>query len=240
MEVRASPRDWIEVLKSIYPFLVNEGISNLVLFGSQAMSFYMKNPLRSKDLDLVTDQLGPKIFGELAKHLTGARPAGAEFRTTNVQTRPFDGRTMTTYSVEMQISKRPFILEIFDAVLDGRSPSVLTEHVQEETKWGVRLWVPTREAVVALRLCFRQPEGISRLNATRLNGFIRDNKTKIRHRKVGEIVVSWGKADLVRANLQQLKQYRQKITDQEKFLTAIKMAEQKPHSTTGYAKTNAT
>lgn len=229
MEVRASPREWIEVLKSAYPFLVNEGIGNLILFGSQAMSFYMRSPLRSKDLDLVTDQLGPKIFGELAEHLANRRPAGAEFRATNVQTRLFDGRVMTTYSVEMQISKRPFILEIFDAILDGRSPSVLTEHVQEDTRWEVRVWVPTREAVVALRLCFRQPEGINRLNATRLGSFIRDNKTRIRHRKVGEIVVSWGKADLVRANLRQLKKrYRQEITDQEKFLTAIKMAEHTP------------
>jgi hypothetical protein len=229
LEIRASAKEWIEILKSAYPFLVNQGIGNLILFGSQAMSVYMKNPLRSKDLDLVTDQLGPKVFGELTKHLANTRPAGAEFRTTNVQTRPFDGRIMTTYSVEMRISKHPFILEIFDAILDGRPPSALTEHVQEDMRWGVRIWVPTREAVVALRLCFRQPEGINRLNATRLNKFIEDNKMKIRHRKVGEIVVSWGKADLVRANLQQLKkQYRQKIADQEKFLTAIKTAEQRP------------
>jgi hypothetical protein len=228
MEIRASPKDWVEVLKSAYPFLINERIANLVLFGSQAMSFYMKNALRSKDLDLVTDQLGPKSFDALAKHLTDTRPAGAEVRTTNVQTRPFDGRRMTTYSVEMQISKRPFILEIFDAVLDGRSPSVLTEHVQEDKKWGVSVWVPTRDAVVALRLCFRQPEGINRLNAVRLNSFIRDNKTKISYRRVGEIVVSWEKADLVRTNLEQLrKQHSMKIIDQEKFLTAIEGAEKK-------------
>ena len=228
MEVRASPKEWVEVLKSAYPFLVNEGIGNLILFGSQAMSFYMKNPVRSKDLDLVTDQLGPKIFGELAKHLTNTRPAGAEFRTTNVQTRPFDGRMMTTYSVEMRILKRPFILEIFNAVLDGRPPSVLTEYIQQDKKWGVSVWVPSRDAVVALRLCFRQPQGISRLNATRLSNFIRDNKTQIHHRKVGEIVVSWGKADLVKTNLEQLRQqYSQKIIDQEKFLTAIEAAEKK-------------
>jgi hypothetical protein len=226
MEIRGSPKEWVEVLRSVYPFLVNAGISNLVLFGSQAMSFYMKNPLRSKDLDLVTDQLGPMIFDALARHLTDTRPAGAEFRTTNVQTRPFDGRMMKTYSVEMQISKRPFILEIFDAVLDGRPTSVLTEHVQEDKKWGVSVWVPTREAVVALRLCFRQPEGISRLNAVRLNSFIRDNKMRIRYRKVGEIIVSWEQADLVRTNLEHLrKQHRLKIIDQEKFLTAIQAAD---------------
>jgi hypothetical protein len=164
----------------------------------------------------------------LTNHLKNTRPAGAEFRTTNVQTMPFDGRMMTTYSVEMQISKRPFILEICDAVFDGRSPSILTEHSQKDVRWGVNVWVPSRDAVIALQLCFRQPEGINRLNATRLNSFIRDDKARIHHRKVGEIVVSWGKADLVKTNLQQLhKQYKQKITDQEKFLAAIKIAEQK-------------
>jgi len=190
------------------------------------MSFYMKNPLRSKDLDLVTDQLGPKLFEDLTNHLRNTRPAGAEFRTTNVQTKPFNGRMMTTYSVEMQISRRPFILEVFDSILDGRPPSILTEQVQKEARWGVDVWVPSRNAVVALRLCFRPPEGINRLNATRLNNFIRDNKARIDHQKVGEIVVSWGKADLVRMNLGQLhKRYRQKIKDQEKFLAAITTAQ---------------
>lgn len=225
-EVRASPSEWVEVLRAAYPFLVSGGISNLVLFGSQAMSFYMKNPLRSKDLDLVTDQLGPKLFEDLTNHLRNTRPAGAEFRTTNVQTKPFNGRMMTTYSVEMQISRRPFILEVFDSILDGRPPSILTEQVQKEARWGVDVWVPSRNAVVALRLCFRPPEGINRLNATRLNNFIRDNKARIDHQKVGEIVVSWGKADLVRMNLGQLhKRYRQKIKDQEKFLAAITTAQ---------------
>jgi hypothetical protein len=228
MEVRASPSEWVKVLRVTYPFLVSKGIGNLVLFGSQAMSFYMKNPLRSKDIDLVTDQLGPKLFEDLANHLKDTRPAGGEFRTTNVQTRAFDGRMMTTYSVEMQISKRPFILEVFNAVLDGRSPSILTEHVQKVVRWGLNVWVPSPDAVVALRLCFRQPEGINRLNATRLNSFIRDNKARIHDRRVGEIVVSWGKADLVKTNLDQLqKQYKQKITDQKKFLAAIRIAEQK-------------
>ena len=228
MEVRASPSEWVEVLRAAYPFLVSRGISNLVLFGSQAMSFYMKNPLRSKDLDLVTDQLGPKLFEDLTNHLRNTRPAGAEFRTTNVQTKPFDGHMMTTYSVEMQISRRPFILEVFDSVLDGQPPSILTEHVQKEERWGVDVWVPSRNAVVALRLCFRQPEGINRLNATRLNSFIRDNKARIDHQKVGEIVVSWGKADLVKMNLGQLhKRYKQKITDQERFLAAITFAQRK-------------
>jgi hypothetical protein len=228
IEVRASPREWIEVLRAAYPFLVSKGIGNLILFGSQAMSFYMKNPLRSKDLDLLTDQIGPKVFEDLTSHLKKARPAGAEVRTTTVHAVPFDERMMTIYSVEMQIVKRPFILEIFNAVLDGQPPSILTNYIQQGRKWGVSVWVPSRDAVVALRLCFRQPQGITRLNATRLSSFIQNSKTQIHHRKVAEIVVSWGKADLVKTNLEQLrKQYRQKITDQEKFLAAIEGAEKK-------------
>jgi hypothetical protein len=231
-ELRASPTEWIEILKAAYPFLVSKGVGNPILFGSQAMSFYMKHPLRSKDLDLVTDQIGPKVFEDLTSHLKSTRPANAEFRTTTIQTIPFDERMTTVYSVEMQILKRPFILEIFNAVLDGRPPSILSQYLQQGNKWGANVWVPSRDAIVALRLCFRPPQGISRLNATRLNSFIRDNKTKIHHRKVGEIVVSWGKADLVRTNLEQLrKQYSQKITDQEKFLAAIEAAEKKAFRT---------
>jgi len=228
VEVRASPNEWIEVLKAAYPFLVSKGIGNLILYGSQAMSFYMKNPLRSKDLDLLTDQIGPKVFDDLTSHLKSTRPSGAEFRTTTIQTIPFDERMMTIYSVEMQILKRPFILEIFNAVLDGLSPSILSPYLQQGKKWGVNVWVPSRDAVVALRLCFRPPQGISRLNATRLNSFIRDNEARIHRGKIGEIVVSWGKADLVRTNLDQLrKQYSQKITGQEKLLAAIEVAEKK-------------
>jgi len=49
---------------------------------------------------------------------------------------------------------------------------------------------------------------------------------QIRASKVDEIVVSWGKADLVKTNLEQLwKKHRQKMTEQEKFLAAIGAAE---------------
>jgi hypothetical protein len=225
-EIRASPKEWIEVLRSAYPFLLNHGVGNPLLFGSQAMSFYMKNPLRSKDLDLVTDQLGPKLLDELTKFLSETRPADSEVRTSTVQTRPFDGRIMRTYSVEMRIRNRPFILEIFDAVLDGQPPSILSECIQTGRKWGLNVWVPSRDALVALRLCFRQPEGISRLNAIRLNRFIQNNRAKINGRKIGDMIVSWGKADLVRKNLEQLKKlHKQEIFGQKQVLRAIEIAE---------------
>jgi hypothetical protein len=131
-EVRTSPKDWVAVLQVAYQALLNCGISNLLLFGSQAMSFYMNNPLRSKDIDLLTNQMGPTFLAELTKVLKEQHPAGAEVRTNDVHTRFFDGRTMRTYSVELRVRKRPFFVEIFDAVLDGQPPSVVTRSPREE------------------------------------------------------------------------------------------------------------
>jgi hypothetical protein len=227
-EVRASSRDWVAVLQVAYQALLNCGVSNLLLFGSQAMSFYLNNPLRSKDLDLLTDQMGPSFLEELTRVLTKQRPAGAEVRTNDVHTRFFQERIMRTYSVELRIGKRPFFVEIFDAFLDGRPPSLVAPHVQQGKKWNIDLWVPSREAVISLRLCFRQPEGISRLNASRLNLFIKGNKTRLSEQAIGKIIVSWGQAELVRKNLAQLqKLHNLKIIGQQKILEAIKNAEQK-------------
>jgi len=226
-EVRAGPKDWIAVLQVAYQALLNCGVSNLLLFGSQAMSFYMNNPLRSKDLDLLTDQMGPTYLDELTRVLKKQQPAGAEVRTNDVHTRFFQERIMRTYSVELRVRKRPFFVEIFDTVLDGRPPSIVTPYVQQGKKWNVDLWVPTPEAVVSLRLCFRQPEGISRLNASRLNLFIKENKAHLNDQSIGRIIFSWGQAELVRKNLGQLeKLHKIKIRTQEKILEGIKNAEQ--------------
>jgi hypothetical protein len=225
-EVRASPQDWVAVLQVAYQALLNCDISNLLLFGSQAMSFFMNNPLRSKDLDLLTDQMGPTSLDELTRALREQHPAGAEVRTSDVHTRFFQERIMRTYSVELRVKKRPFFVEIFDAVLDGRPPSVVTPYVQQGKRWNIDLWVPSREAVISLRLCFRQPEGISRLNASRLNLFIEGSKARFNIQTIGEIIVAWGQADLVRKNLNQLeKLHKMKITAQQKILEAIKKAE---------------
>lgn len=174
----------------------------------------------------MTDQFGPNSLDALTKVLSEQRPAGVKVVTSNVQTRFFERRVMHAYSIEMRIRRRPFFIEILDTVPDGRPPSVLTPYVQHGRRWGIGLWVPSREAVLSLRLCFRQPEGINRLNAIRLNHFIEYNKAKISSRKVGEIIVSWGQADLVRTNLGKLEKLpKLKIPDQEKILAAIKKAE---------------
>lgn len=219
-EIRASPKDWIKVLEVAYPFLVKQGVGNPVLFGSQALSFYMEAALRSKDLDFVTDQVGPRLLDRL--EVTLGKVPDTEVRSSSVQTKPFNGRKMRTYSVEMRVRGRPFFVEIFDAVLDGRSPSLLTPYMRYGRRWGLGLWVPEPSAVVALRLCFRQPEGISRLNAVRLNRFIKENRRRIKMREAGRILTEWKQAELVRENLTQLKRrHKLEINGHEEILQAV-------------------
>ncbi|MGA8855526.1 MAG: hypothetical protein WB643_00005 [Candidatus Bathyarchaeia archaeon] len=57
------------------------------------------------------------------------------------------------------------------------------------------------EATVALRMAFRQPEGISRFNATRLNAFVDENRYSIRFKRISSILKTWNIEDWVEKNL---------------------------------------
>jgi hypothetical protein len=197
-EIRTAPRDWLLVLKTAYPFLVNQGIGDLLLFGSQALSVYLHNPLRSKDLDLVSSQLGPGHLEALRKHL---ETSGLETRSTTVQSKPLAKARMTIYTVELRLSSKPFFLEIFDKILDGQNSSILTPYAQRARKWNLDLWAPSPNAVVALRLSFRQPEGISRLNAIRLNNLIRQNRRKLDFNEIKTMITQWEMDGRVKENL---------------------------------------
>ena len=186
------------VLKIAYPFMISRGIGDLLLFGSQALSAYMSSSLRSKDLDLVSSQMGPGHLDALEQHLA---QTGLETRSSTVQSRPLPKGRMITYSVELRLEGKPFFIEIFDKVLDGQNPSVLTPYAQHVHKWDLDLWTPSPNATVALRLCFRPPEGISPLNARRLNNFIQQNRRKIDFQEIKKIIDEWGMEETVKANL---------------------------------------
>jgi hypothetical protein len=201
VQIRTAPRDWLLVLRTAYPFLVDQGIGDLLLFGSQALSVYLDSPLRSKDLDLVSSQIGPGQLEALRKHL---ETSGLQTRSTTIQSKPLAKAMMTIYTVELRLSAKPFFLEIFDKILDGQNPSILTPHTQRAHKWNLDLWAPSPNAVVALRLSFRQPEGISRLNAIRLNNFIRQNRAKLDFDEIKTMITLWGMDDRVKENLRTL------------------------------------
>ncbi len=202
VEIRTPPRNWLRVLAESYPFLREHGLGDLIVFGSQAMSVYLKNPLRSKDLDLVSSQIGPAQHDLLRDHLSHI--PWLEMRSTTIQSRPLAKGDLKTYSIELRLEKKPFFIEVFDKILDGRSPTELADYLEERKRWGLRLWVPNPNAMVALRLCFRRPEGISRLNAIRLNSFIEKERKRMSPREVREIITQWNLWPLVHANIEDL------------------------------------
>jgi len=219
-EIRAAPKEWIALLRVAYSFLMEQGIGDLLLYGSQAMSVYMTNPLRSKDLDLLSSQVSFRQMEALADKLSEIKEV--QYKTTTAQTRRFEDRKMTTYSVELRVTGKPFFVEVFDRILDGRPPSILQPYVELTSRWALDLWSPTREAIVALRLAFRQPEGITRLNAARLNSFIQENRRSLDFERVAMILKDWAIENWVENNLVQLyRRNRVRILDDNKIIPGI-------------------
>jgi len=219
-DIRTAPKEWIALLRVACEFFWEQKVGDLTLYGSQAMSVYMNSPLRSKDLDLVSSQVSFRQMERLADKLREIK--GVEYRTTSAQTRPFDDRKMTTYAIELRVTGKPFFVELFDRVLDGRSTSILQPYVVPTKRWNLDFWSPTREAVVALRLAFRQPEGITRFNAIRLNRFIRQNRSSLRLKLVGSIIKEWGIEDWVEKNLVDLyNRNKIRILNDDKIIPGI-------------------
>jgi hypothetical protein len=184
------------------------------------MSLHMKSPLRSKDLDLVSAQVGLRQMEALADSLSSIE--NVEYKTTTVQTKRFNGRKMTTYAIELRVNRKPFFVELFDRILDGRSLSILEPYVEPRKRWGMEIWLPNREAIVALRLAFRPPEGITRLNALRLNSFIRENRRFLDFKHVLSILREWGVENWVEKNLKDLyRRNKVRVLDDRKIFPEI-------------------
>jgi len=184
------------------------------------MSVYMRNPLRSKDLDLLSSQVSLRQMEALAQRLTELKQV--EYRESTVQTRRFDDRRMMTYAIELRVAGKPFFVELFDSILDGRPLSLLQPYVEPRKRWNLEVWAPVREATVALRLAFRQPEGITRLNATRLNSFIRENRRSLDFTLVASILKEWRIEDWVERNLIELcRRHRLRIVNDHKMIPGI-------------------
>lgn len=200
-DIRAPPSSWIPALRESYTFLRERGVGDLLLFGSQAMSAYMWHPLRSKDIDLVSTQMRPRLLDELTERLA---PLSEIDPRNTVMTRVTDNGLARTYSVYLKMRGYPLIVEIFDTVLAGRKPKILWPHIKPVRRWEMEIHAPTPEAIVALRLSFSPPERIGRLNAVRLNRFIRARERRLNFKLIREILEEWGTRELVRDNLKEL------------------------------------
>lgn len=209
------------ILRQAYPFLrEQQSVGDLLLFGSQALSFYMKSPLRSKDLDFLSAQVSLRQMEALAEGLAAIE--NVQYKATTVQTKRFDGRKMTTYAIELRINRKPFFVELFDSVLDGRPLSILQPFVELKEPWGLEVWLPNREATLVLRLAFRSPEGISRLNAVRLNSFMKENRRRLDFGQVRSILTEWRIVNWVERNLtEHCGRNRIRILDDRKIIPEI-------------------
>jgi len=134
----------------------------------------------------------------------------------------FGPRKMSTYAIELRINGKPFTVELFDRILDGQPLSVLQPYVELIKRWDLEIWAPDRDATMALRLSFRQPEGIGRFNATRLNSFVQENVSSLRFNRVASILKNWGMEALVEKNLVDLyRKNRLRITGDYKIIPGI-------------------
>jgi len=219
-EIRAAPKEWIALLQAAYTFLREQGVGDLTLYGSQAMSVFMKNPLRSKDLDLLSSQVSLRKAEALGERLSEIK--NVEYWSTTVQSRKFDDRKMMTYAIEFRVGGKPFFVELFDRILDGQPLSLLQPYLELADRWNLEFWTPSREATVALRLAFRQPEDITRLNATRLNSFIQENRRSLNLGQVASILTSWKIAEWVERNLIELhRRHRLRISYDYRMVPGI-------------------
>lgn len=167
---RAPAKIWIDVLTRITPILAESHITDMILFGSQAMSAYMERALASKDIDLIAPGMTPKTLEKTRNEL---KQITTQTPTYDHQVGEYAGRTYPVSHIYLQhTSGYPFVIEFFENFL-GYKSNRLNTFLTLKNKWGLELQVLLPEAIIATRLAFRPPEKVTPFNASRLNRFIK-------------------------------------------------------------------
>jgi predicted nucleotidyltransferase len=167
---RVPAKIWIDVLRRITPILIESHVTDMVLFGSQAMSAYMERALASKDIDLIAPGMTPNTLEKTRDEL---RQIAVQTPTYDHLVSEYAGRRYPVSHIYLRhMSGFPFVIEFFENFL-GYESKRLNPFLTLKNKWSLDLQVPQPEAIIATRLAFRPPERISQLNASRLNRFIR-------------------------------------------------------------------
>lgn len=215
---RTPPSEWQKVFNATQSSLLKNGATNIILFGSQAMSAYLERALSSKDLDLIVEGVSIRMLKQLSEDLgvhSGSQPSydysvsdylGREYPVAHFYLKPNDGR--------------PFVVELFYNFL-GYDAKRLNNYLSYRKCWGTDTQVPTPEAIVATRLAFRPPERITPFNAKRLNLFIEKSVARINWRLVNEFILDFKLQKLVADNLDELKKkHNLNIRDSNKLVVS--------------------
>jgi len=167
---RAPAKIWIDVLRRITPILAKSHVTDMILFGSQAMSAYMERALASKDIDLIAPGMTPNALEKTRDEL---KQIAAQTPTYDHLVSEYAGRTYPVGHIYLKhISGFPFVIEFFENFL-GYESKRLNSFLTLKEKWGMELQILQPEAIIATRLAFRSPEMVSPFNASRLNRFIK-------------------------------------------------------------------
>ena len=199
---------WIEVLRKITPILIQSNVIDTILFGSQAMSVYMKRALASKDIDLIAPGVTETTLEKTCYEL---RQIAAQTPSYDHLVSEYSGRRYPISHIYLKHeSGFPFVIEFFENFI-GYESTRLSPFLDLAQKWGVELQVLIPEAIIGTRLAFRPPERITRFNAVRLDRFIK-HIIHVDWKEVNAFIDTFNLRTIVTENLRMLRSKHISIT----------------------------
>jgi hypothetical protein len=180
------------------------------------MSVYTERALASKDLDLIVSGITIRILEELCDELAKVVDKRPVYDFTVGE---YLGRRYPMGHIYLRHSSGyPLVVEFFQTFL-GFEPRMLTPFLAFKQKWGMRVQVPTPEAIIGARLSFRPPERITSFNAMRLSRFIKMLGKHIDWSKVNSFIDAFGLRSIVMENIEELSSKRISIAGSSKILS---------------------
>ena len=129
--MEAEPEEWIPILRKSYRFLKNLGISDLTVYGSQSLMFFLSKPLASKNIDLLRSVNINHII-EFSRYLM-------EMERFEVR-RIVDGYVYTVYT-RISLGK-PIVVKVFTSTPLGTTLDLM-EYIVEKEVYGEKYWTIT-------------------------------------------------------------------------------------------------
>jgi hypothetical protein len=211
---RAPAKIWIDVLARITPILAESHVTDMILFGSQAMSAYMERALASKDIDLITSGMTPNTLKKARDEL---KQIATQVPAYDRLVDEYAGRAYPVSHIYLKhVSGFPFVIEFFENFL-GYDSNLLNPFLTLKNKWGLELQVLLPEAIIATRLAFRPPERVTPFNASRLNRLIK-HIGKVDWRMVNAFIDTFELRTVVGENLAALRAKRISINGASKIM----------------------
>lgn len=214
-QTRSSVARWRKILILTYNKLIELGASDVWVYGSQAMSLYVKRPLASKDLDLLASGTTVDMIRKLCEFLAplSSNQKKPSWNYLELEHEDFTNPVFSIY-LSAQKNEKPFVIELFQTY-NGHDLRELTPYSTYVKRWENEFQTLTIEAIIGTRLAFRPPERISAFNAQRLNSFIK--AVKVDWTKVEQFARTFHLEKRIEENLRELRRQKIKIHDSDEL-----------------------